>query len=58
MSIDRFVWTEHAIARLAQRRLERSEVEEAIRACHDERKVNEGEADWLVEGMTPLGVRI
>jgi len=58
VSIDRFVWSEHATLRLAQRRLERSDVEEAIRASHDERKVNEGEADWLVQGMTPLGVRV
>lgn len=58
MSILRFVWTDHAVLRLARRRLERSDVEEAIRASHDERRVNEGEADWLVKGMTPLGVRI
>jgi hypothetical protein len=58
VSIDRFVWTEHAILRLAHRRLKRSDVEKAIRGSHDERKVNDGEADWLVEGMTPLGVRI
>ncbi|HEY4811530.1 MAG TPA: DUF4258 domain-containing protein [Solirubrobacteraceae bacterium] len=58
MPITRFVWTDHTILRLAYRRLERSDVEEAIRTSHDERRVNEGEADWLVQGMTPLGVWI
>lgn len=58
MSIKRFIWTEHAILRLAKRRLERSDVEEAILASHDEREANEGEADWLIQAMTPLGVRI
>lgn len=58
MPITRFVWTDHAVLRLVQRRLEHSDVEEAIRTSHDERRVNEGEADRLVEGVTPLGVRI
>jgi len=34
------------------------DVEEAIRANHDERKANDGQADWLVRAVTPLGVRI
>jgi hypothetical protein len=58
MPIENFVWTKHAGLRLDQRRLARSDVEEAIRRNHGERKVNEGEADWLVEGITGLGVRI
>lgn len=58
MSIETFIWTDHALLRLSQRRLERFEIEEAIRANHDERKANDGQADWLVRAMTPLGVRI
>lgn len=42
MSIETFIWTDHALLRLSQRRLERFEVEEAIRANHDERKANDG----------------
>ena len=43
------------LLRLSQRRLERVDVEEVIRANHDERKANDGQADWLVRAMTPLG---
>lgn len=53
MSIETFIWTDHALLRLSQRRLERLDVEEAIRASHDERKANDGQADWLVQAMTP-----
>jgi hypothetical protein len=55
VGIDRFVWTEHAQMRLAQRRLDASEVEQAIKARHDERRVNDGRAEWLVSGMTADG---
>lgn len=58
MSIETFIWTDHALLRLSQRRLERSDVEETIRANHDERKANDGQADWSVRAMTPLEVRI
>lgn len=58
VSIETFIWTDHALLRLSQRRLERFDVEEAIGASHDERKANDGQADWLVRAMTPLGVRI
>jgi hypothetical protein len=58
MSIETFIWTDHALLRLSQRRLERFDVEEAIRANHDERKANDGQADWLVRATTALGVRI
>jgi hypothetical protein len=56
--IETFIWTDHALLRISQRRLERFDVEETIRANHDERKANDGQADWLVRAMTPLGVRI
>jgi hypothetical protein len=58
VSIETFTWTDHALLRLSQRRLERFDVEEGIRANHDERKANDGQADWLVRAMTPLGIRI
>jgi uncharacterized protein YuzE len=48
MEIDRFVWTEHALMRLAQRGLDAADVEEAIRTGHAEREVNDGRAEWLV----------
>jgi hypothetical protein len=56
MSLKRFLWTSHALLRLGQRQLAQSDVEQAIRAKHDGRQVNEGSADWLVEGITALGV--
>lgn len=43
--------------RLDQRHLTRSDVEQAIRDGHRGRQVNDGQADWLVEGMTTHGVR-
>lgn len=55
MRIECFVWTEHAEMRLAERRLDRTDVERAIRECHDERQVNDGRAEWLVSGTTPEG---
>lgn len=58
MSVETFIWTNHALLRLSQRRLDRRDVEEAIRGNHDERSPNDGRADWLVEAMTPTGVRI
>jgi hypothetical protein len=58
VSVDTFIWTNHALLRLSQRRLDRLDVEEAIRANHDEREDNDGRADWLIRAMTPLGVRI
>lgn len=58
VSVETFIWTDHALLRLSQRRLDRLDVEEAIRTNHDERKANHGQADWLVRAITPLGVRI
>jgi hypothetical protein len=57
MAIDRFVWSSHAILRLDQRHLTQSDVEQAIRSGHRGRQVNDGQADWLIEGMTAYGVR-
>jgi Domain of unknown function (DUF4258) len=55
MSIERSVWTAHAQQRIQQRRLDRHEVEQAIRQGHDSREVNDGRAQWLVRGTTADG---
>lgn len=55
MEIERFVWTEHAEDRIRQRRLDASDVEEAIKNRHAEREVNDGRAEWLVSGETADG---
>jgi hypothetical protein len=55
VEIDRFVWTEHARMRLAQRGLEADDVEQAIRGSHSDRKVNDGRAEWLVSGALSDG---
>jgi hypothetical protein len=55
VGIERFVWTDHARMRLGERRLDASEIEQAIRDRHDERKVNDGRAEWLVGGTTEDG---
>jgi hypothetical protein len=54
--VEHFVWTSHALLRLDQRQLTRSDVEQAIRSGHEGRQVNEGEANWLLTGITSLGV--
>jgi hypothetical protein len=56
MAIERFVWTEHAEMRRAQRRLDRSDVEQAIKDRHASRQVNDGRAEWLISGVTPDGI--
>jgi Domain of unknown function (DUF4258) len=56
VAIERFVWTDHALLRLDERHLTRSDVEQAIRDGHRGRQVNDGEADWLIEGITAHGV--
>lgn len=55
MEIERFVWTEHAEMRLGQRRLNASDVQQAIRDSHVGRQVNDGRAEWLVSGKTADG---
>jgi hypothetical protein len=55
VEIERFAWTEHACMRLAQRELDASQVEQAIRKGHAEREVNDGRAEWLVSGVLPDG---
>jgi hypothetical protein len=57
VAIEHFLWTAHALLRLEQRRLSRSDVEEAIRDKHGERLANDGQADWLIASTTVLGVR-
>ncbi len=56
MRIERFVWTEHARMRLAQRNLDQAEVEQAIRQGHAEREANDGRAEWLVSGLLSDGM--
>jgi len=56
VGIERFIWTEHAEDRLRQRRLNASDVEQAIVEHHAEREVNDGRAEWLIGGKTPQGI--
>jgi hypothetical protein len=51
VNIERFVWTEHARMRVAQRRLDAAKVEQAISKGHPRREVNDGRAEWLVSGV-------
>jgi hypothetical protein len=44
------------VLRLDERHLSRSDVENAIREGHG-RQINDGQADWLIEGITAYGVR-
>ena len=55
MEIERFIWTEHAQMRLAQRGLDAAAVEQAISESHAEREVNDGRAAWLVSGLLSDG---
>lgn len=55
MAVERFVWTEHAESRRIERRLGRSEIENAIRDGHFERLENDGRAQWLVQGRSEEG---
>lgn len=57
MAIERFVWTAHALLRLDQRRLDRADVERAIRDVHGARHANDGQADWHIQAITAHGVR-
>jgi hypothetical protein len=57
MGIDRFIWTDHAELRLAQRGLTTFEVEETVREGHEGRELNRGDADWRVEGVRADGRR-
>ncbi|HEX5989183.1 MAG TPA: DUF4258 domain-containing protein [Solirubrobacterales bacterium] len=51
----RRVFHEHARRRLAQRKLEATEIEQAIRDGHAERNVNDGRAAWIVSGVLSDG---
>jgi hypothetical protein len=55
VTIEQLVWTDHALLRLAERRLARFEVEAAIRDQHQARVANDGRADWLISATTPDG---
>lgn len=58
MGITLFVWTDHALVRLAERGLTRSEVEDAVREAHEARLANVGQADWLIATKTDAGIAI
>jgi hypothetical protein len=45
------------VLRLDERHLSQSDVENAIREGHGERQINDGRADWLIEGITAYAVR-
>jgi hypothetical protein len=55
MPIERFIWTTHAEDRRAQRLLDRSMLERAVRDGHPERQINRDDADWLIIGLLPDG---
>ncbi|HVS99332.1 MAG TPA: DUF4258 domain-containing protein [Solirubrobacterales bacterium] len=55
MAIERFIWTDHARMRLAQRRLDAADIERAISKGHADRQENDGRAEWLVSGVTADG---
>lgn len=55
VEVERFTWTEHARMRIADRGLDATEVEQAIRSGHAEREVNDGRAEWLVSGVLSDG---
>jgi hypothetical protein len=55
VEIERFIWTEHARMRVAQRHLDPAEVEQAINEGHAEREVNDGRAEWLIAGVLTDG---
>jgi hypothetical protein len=55
VDIERFIWTEHARIRVAQRHLDAAEVEQAINEGHADREVNDGRAEWLLSGVLPDG---
>lgn len=55
MDIERFVWTEHARMRLAERGLDVADIEQAIRSGHAGREVNDGRAEWHISSVLPDG---
>ncbi|MGA2162980.1 MAG: DUF4258 domain-containing protein [Solirubrobacteraceae bacterium] len=57
MTVECFIWTNHAEERRAERLFDRPDVERAIRAGHADRRINHGEADWRVHGLTIDGRR-
>lgn len=58
VEITEFIWTDHALDRIAERGVTRSEVQAAIREAHEDRVSNLGRADWLVATTTESGIRI
>lgn len=55
MVIERFVWTEHARMRLAERGLDAADVEQAIRRGHAGREANDGRAEWIISSVLSDG---
>jgi hypothetical protein len=58
VTIRGFVWTDHALLRLAERGLTTFEVEAPIRDGHSDRLANPGRADWLISARTASGIEI
>jgi hypothetical protein len=56
VEIECFIWTQHAKLRCRQRRLDRFDIERAIREGNAGRQANDGRAEWLVTGRTSGGV--
>jgi len=57
MPIKHCIWTSHAESRCRERLLDRSAVERAVRDGHPDRRLNQGQADWLIEGLMADGRR-
>jgi hypothetical protein len=55
VEVERFAWTQHEEMRLRQRRLDASDIERANKNRHSDREVNDGQAEWLVDGETADG---
>ena len=47
-----FIWTIHALERLAERGLTRDGVEQAVRRLDPLREPNDGDADWRVDASS------
>jgi hypothetical protein len=53
--VERIYWTDHALRRLAERRLTLEEVEAVVEEGHAARALNRGEADWRLYGVRSDG---
>jgi Domain of unknown function (DUF4258) len=53
--VNRFIWTEHAESRAAERGLSRFDIETVIREGHRSREINPGHGDWRIYGSSADG---